>query len=47
MGTLGLGGPALLGLTPIGNTILVLEEGALKIVPKWYLYGLSFLDYLR
>lgn len=47
MVTSGFGRPALLGLTPIGNTILILEEGALKIVPKWYLYGLSFLDNLR
>ena len=42
-----LRGPALLWLTPIGNTILVVEEGTLKIVPKRYLYRLSFLDYLR
>ena len=42
-----LRGPALLWLTPIGNTRLVVEEGTLKIVPKRYLYRLSFLDYLR
>ena len=42
-----LRGPALLWLTPIGNAILVVEEGALKVVPKRYLDRLSFLDYLR
>ena len=47
MGPFWLRGPALLWLAPIGNTILVVEEGTLKIVPKRYLYRLSFLDYLR